>query len=156
MPGAPVCLGDCMLQNARILSVPGSYYTDIERTIYLTYFILKEDIAKYDDLFQQERKFIRCASLLYRTCTDSLTVQLRVLHNVCATRGLRRAGVRQPRAIDAGVKELIFECMIVSVVSLCSSPFVLISLSTSLAVCVCVCRLCFAPAIQCRQRLDVS
>eukprot|EP00931_Biecheleriopsis_adriatica_P048723 TRINITY_DN28156_c0_g1_i1.p1 TRINITY_DN28156_c0_g1~~TRINITY_DN28156_c0_g1_i1.p1 ORF type:complete len:2295 (-),score=500.02 TRINITY_DN28156_c0_g1_i1:122-7006(-) len=39
-------------------AMPGSYYSDVERTIYLTYYILMEDIAKYDDLFQQERKFI--------------------------------------------------------------------------------------------------
>ena len=39
-------------------AMPGSYYSDVERTIYLTYVILMEDIAKYDELFQQERKFI--------------------------------------------------------------------------------------------------
>jgi len=39
-------------------AMPGSYYSDVERTIYLTYYILMEDISKYDDLFQQERKFI--------------------------------------------------------------------------------------------------
>ena len=39
-------------------AMPGSYYSDVERTIYLTYYILMEDLAKYDDLFQQERKFI--------------------------------------------------------------------------------------------------
>jgi hypothetical protein len=39
-------------------AMPGSYYSDVERTIYLTYVILSEDIAKYDDLFQAERKFI--------------------------------------------------------------------------------------------------
>ena len=38
--------------------MPGSYYSDMERTIYLTYFILNEDIEKYSDLFQQERKYI--------------------------------------------------------------------------------------------------
>jgi hypothetical protein len=39
-------------------AMPGSYYSDVERTIFLTYVILNEDIAKYDELFQQERKFI--------------------------------------------------------------------------------------------------
>ena len=78
--------------------MPGSYYSDVERTIYLTYYILMEasyqrlrltpsplllranlshasislsfdcasplsslsqDTPKYDELFQQERKFIR-------------------------------------------------------------------------------------------------
>jgi len=39
-------------------AMPGSYYSDVERTIYLTYYILMEDVAKYDNLFQQERKFI--------------------------------------------------------------------------------------------------
>ena len=39
-------------------AMPGSYYSDVERTIYLTYVILTEDIAKYDELFQAERKFI--------------------------------------------------------------------------------------------------
>ena len=39
-------------------AMPGSYYSDVERTIYLTYVLLMEDIAKYDELFQQERKFI--------------------------------------------------------------------------------------------------
>jgi hypothetical protein len=39
-------------------AMPGSYYSDVERTIYLTYVILTEDIAKYDALFQGERKFI--------------------------------------------------------------------------------------------------
>ena len=39
-------------------AMPGSYYSDVERTIYLTYVILTEDIGKYDELFQQERKFI--------------------------------------------------------------------------------------------------
>lgn len=39
-------------------AMPGSYYSDVERTIYLTYYILMEDITKYDELFQQERKFI--------------------------------------------------------------------------------------------------
>ena len=38
--------------------MPGSYYSDVERTISLTYYILMEDAAKYDELFQQERKFI--------------------------------------------------------------------------------------------------
>jgi len=39
-------------------AMPGSYYSDVERTIYLTYVILSEDIVKYDELFQAERKFI--------------------------------------------------------------------------------------------------
>ena len=39
-------------------AMPGSYYSDVERTIYLTFYILMEDTAKYDELFQQERKFI--------------------------------------------------------------------------------------------------
>ena len=39
-------------------AMPGSYYSDVERTIYLTYVILSEDIAKYNELFQAERKFI--------------------------------------------------------------------------------------------------
>lgn len=38
--------------------MPGSYYSDVERTIYLTYVILLEDIGKYDDLFQEERKYL--------------------------------------------------------------------------------------------------
>jgi hypothetical protein len=28
-------------------AMPGSYYSDVERTIYLTYYILMEDLAKY-------------------------------------------------------------------------------------------------------------
>lgn len=39
-------------------AMPGSYYSDVERTIFLTFVILTEDIAKYDELFQGERKFI--------------------------------------------------------------------------------------------------
>jgi len=39
-------------------AMPGSYYSDVERTIYLTYVILQSDIAKYNELFQAERKFI--------------------------------------------------------------------------------------------------
>lgn len=39
-------------------AMPGSYYSDVERTIYLTYVILTEDISKYDGLFQAERKYI--------------------------------------------------------------------------------------------------
>ena len=39
-------------------AMPGSYYSDIERTIYLTYVILQADVAKYNELFQAERKFI--------------------------------------------------------------------------------------------------
>lgn len=39
-------------------AMPGSYYSDVERTIYLTYVILTQDIAKYNELFQSERKFI--------------------------------------------------------------------------------------------------
>lgn len=39
-------------------AMPGSYYSDVERTIFLTYVILSEDIAKYNELFQGERKFI--------------------------------------------------------------------------------------------------
>ena len=39
-------------------AMPGSYYSDVERTIYLTYVVLMEDTAKYDELFQEERKFI--------------------------------------------------------------------------------------------------
>ena len=39
-------------------AMPGSYYSDVERTIYLTYYILMEDTDKYNDLFQQERKYI--------------------------------------------------------------------------------------------------
>lgn len=38
--------------------MPGSYYSDVERTIYLTYYILMEDIEKFNELFNQERKFI--------------------------------------------------------------------------------------------------
>lgn len=33
-------------------AMPGSYYSDVERTIFLTFVILSEDIAKYDSLFQ--------------------------------------------------------------------------------------------------------
>ena len=36
-------------------AMPGSYYSDVERTIYLTYYILMEDTSKYDELFQQAR-----------------------------------------------------------------------------------------------------
>ena len=36
-------------------AMPGSYYSDVERTIYLTYYILMEDLSKYDELFQQAR-----------------------------------------------------------------------------------------------------
>ena len=32
-------------------AMPGSYYSDVERTIYLTYYVLMEDLEKYDDLF---------------------------------------------------------------------------------------------------------
>lgn len=39
-------------------AMPGSYYSDVERTIYLTYVLLQEDVGKYDDLFSEERKFI--------------------------------------------------------------------------------------------------
>ena len=39
-------------------AMPGSFYSDVERTMYLTYYILQQDIAKYDELFQQQRKFI--------------------------------------------------------------------------------------------------
>jgi hypothetical protein len=39
-------------------AMPGSYYSDVERTIFLTFVILNEDVVKYDELFQQERKFI--------------------------------------------------------------------------------------------------
>ena len=39
-------------------AMPGSYYSDVERTIYLTYYILREDVSKFDALFQAERKFI--------------------------------------------------------------------------------------------------
>lgn len=39
-------------------AMPGSYYSDVERTIYLTYVLLREDVAKFDELFQAERKFI--------------------------------------------------------------------------------------------------
>eukprot|EP00535_Pseudo-nitzschia_heimii_P012412 CAMPEP_0197198710 /NCGR_PEP_ID=MMETSP1423-20130617/33509_1 /TAXON_ID=476441 /ORGANISM="Pseudo-nitzschia heimii, Strain UNC1101" /LENGTH=1031 /DNA_ID=CAMNT_0042652545 /DNA_START=1648 /DNA_END=4743 /DNA_ORIENTATION=- len=39
-------------------AMPGSYYSDVERTIYLTYVILTEDVSKYNELFQGERKFI--------------------------------------------------------------------------------------------------
>jgi len=38
--------------------MPGSYYSDVERTIYLTFVVLNEDVGKYDELFQQERKFV--------------------------------------------------------------------------------------------------
>jgi len=39
-------------------AMPGSYYSDVERTAYLTYYCLREDVAKYDGLFAEERKFI--------------------------------------------------------------------------------------------------
>ena len=39
-------------------AMPGSYYSDVERTIYLTYVLLREDVTKFDELFQAERKFI--------------------------------------------------------------------------------------------------
>jgi len=39
-------------------AMPGSYYSDVERTIYLTYVLLREDATKFDELFQAERKFI--------------------------------------------------------------------------------------------------
>lgn len=32
-------------------AMAGSYYSDVERTIYLTYYILMEDISKYDEFF---------------------------------------------------------------------------------------------------------
>ena len=38
--------------------MPGSYYSDVERTIYLTYYVLLEDVQKYDALFKEERKFL--------------------------------------------------------------------------------------------------
>lgn len=38
--------------------MPGSYYSDVERTIFLTFVILSEDVEKYDELFHAERKFI--------------------------------------------------------------------------------------------------
>lgn len=40
-------------------AMPGSYYSDVERTVYLTYVILTEDVTKYDELFRSERKFIQ-------------------------------------------------------------------------------------------------
>jgi hypothetical protein len=39
-------------------AMPGSYYSDVERTIYLTYYVLLEDVQKYDSLFKEERKFL--------------------------------------------------------------------------------------------------
>jgi len=39
-------------------AMPGSYYSDVERTIFLTFVILQADVAKYNELFQAERKFI--------------------------------------------------------------------------------------------------
>jgi len=39
-------------------AMPGSYYSDVERTIYLTYYVLLEDVQKYDALFKEERKFL--------------------------------------------------------------------------------------------------
>jgi hypothetical protein len=38
--------------------MPGSYYSDVERTIFLTFVILTEDLEKYNELFQAERKNI--------------------------------------------------------------------------------------------------
>ena len=38
-------------------AMPGSYYSDVERTIYLTYYVLLEDVQKYDALFKEERSF---------------------------------------------------------------------------------------------------
>ena len=37
--------------------MPGSYYSDVERTIYLTYYVLLEDVQG-DALFKEERKFL--------------------------------------------------------------------------------------------------
>ena len=53
--------------------MPGSYYSDVERTIYLTYYILMEDIAKYDELFQQERKFITFEYFTRTSATSTTT-----------------------------------------------------------------------------------
>ena len=39
-------------------AMPGSYCSDVERTIYLTYYVLLEDVQKYDALFKEERKFL--------------------------------------------------------------------------------------------------
>jgi hypothetical protein len=36
-------------------AMAGSYYSDVERTIFLTSVILNEDVGKYDELFQSER-----------------------------------------------------------------------------------------------------
>ena len=75
-------------------AMPGSFYSDVERTIYLTFVVLMEDIGKYDELFQQERKFISfevsvhalfvclracgfvrpCAHLSNSTATHQLTI----------------------------------------------------------------------------------
>jgi hypothetical protein len=52
------CYTDAIYFFPDLSAMPGSYYSDVERTIYLTYVILTEDISKYNELFQGERKFI--------------------------------------------------------------------------------------------------
>ena len=52
-------------------AMPGSYYSDVERTVYLTFVVLMEDIAKYDELFQQERKCVHAY-------TSTLRMQLQI------------------------------------------------------------------------------
>ena len=38
-------------------AMPGFCYRDVERTIYVTYYVLMEDRAKYDAFFAEKHKF---------------------------------------------------------------------------------------------------
>ena len=38
-------------------ALPGFCYCYVERTIYVTYYVLMEDSAKYDAFFAEEHKF---------------------------------------------------------------------------------------------------
>uniref|UniRef100_A0A7S1C0Z4 Uncharacterized protein n=1 Tax=Corethron hystrix TaxID=216773 RepID=A0A7S1C0Z4_9STRA len=80
-------------------AMPGSYYSDVERTLFLTYVILSEDVAKYDALFAMERKFITYeywhAHFLHQLDFDDLVYGHEKLSEICDKHPEARQGLVQ-------------------------------------------------------------
>ena len=90
-------------------AMPGSYYSDIERTIFLSYFVLMEDIAKYNELFQQERKFINFE--YFNTHISSGTAQIDYDDLVYGSISLSELVEKYPQTKD-GLTRFLFEIIL--------------------------------------------
>ena len=90
-------------------AMPGSYYSDIERTIFLSYFVLMEDTSKYNELFQQERKFINFE--YFNTHISSGTAQIDYDDLVYGSISLSELVEKHPQTKD-GLTRFLFEIIL--------------------------------------------